>query len=131
MSDRKPLALQLSLVLPRAVRRHEVVVVWRSRSQLGRCAFVTYKNSTADYYSPIIFPEDGDSCHKTGKIDRLSFKKPAEQNIFTFRILPSLQNVIAFFNSKPSGRGGGGIVDVHVTATGCAPQKTQDRRLNK
>jgi len=61
----------------------------------------------------------------------LSFKNPPENDIFTFPTLRSLQNVIAFFISKPSGRGGGGIFDVHVTATGCAPHKTQDRRLNK
>jgi len=57
MCHSEMLALQFSLVLPGAVRPHEDVVVGLPTSQLGRCAFVTYKNKISDYYSGIIFQE--------------------------------------------------------------------------
>lgn len=99
--------------VPGAVRRQCIVVVGRPTSRLGRCCSSRIKR-TLQIITVV-----------------LSFKNPPENDIFTFPALPSFQNVIAFFISKRSGRGGGGFFDVHVAATDCAPQKTQDRRLNK
>jgi len=113
VSQSELLALQFSLVLPGAVKGHEVG--WSGCQHPG---WAGVRSSCIKITLQIITLV-------------LSFKESSENDILTFPTLPPLQNVIAFFNSKPFGRVGEGIVDVHVTATGCAHQTPQDRRLNK